>query len=467
MGLGLLVRLSVVGWAWGSFPPVADGSFYQVVAARIASGQGYTWLWPDGVVTHAAHYPVGYPALVGALYAVLGAEPEIAMLLNAVLGALAVLGAHRLAAAVSTRRGAVLGALAVALHPGLVAYTPALMTEGVVAALLVIAGGLVAEARLAVTASGGWAWRVALGVLLGLAVLVRPQNLLAVPLLGLAAAGRPGWLAAGRSSVAVTLLALSLVLPWTLRNCFTMGTPGRFTPSACLLVSANAGWNLFIGASPGATGQWVALDRLGVPDECVEVYGEADKDRCFGQAGLRHLRAEPVRWLGLIPAKLGATFDGCGAASYYLHASNPERFGLRLGRWLDGLETLWQRLSLLAGLFALWWAGTITGGGVWRPRWPLASLLMAAMVAAFTRQGWIAYLLLPVGVLGLGRALPRHAAACVAGAVVATTLLSHAVFFGAGRYSMVTFGVLGALAGSAWLDRSRWRAESSATAANG
>ena len=36
-GLGLLLRLLVVFWAAGLFPPTDDGRFYQVVAERIAA----------------------------------------------------------------------------------------------------------------------------------------------------------------------------------------------------------------------------------------------------------------------------------------------------------------------------------------------------------------------------------------------------------------------------------------------
>ena len=64
------------------------------MAARIAVGAGYTWAWPDGVVTYAAPYPVGYPALLGFVYALFGASPLSAMLLNAALGALLVVGVH-------------------------------------------------------------------------------------------------------------------------------------------------------------------------------------------------------------------------------------------------------------------------------------------------------------------------------------------------------------------------------------
>ena len=79
----LVARLIVVWWAAARFPPAEDGKFYDVVANRIARGLGYTWLWPDGVVTYAAHYPVGYPALVGGLYAVFGPLPVWAMVFNA------------------------------------------------------------------------------------------------------------------------------------------------------------------------------------------------------------------------------------------------------------------------------------------------------------------------------------------------------------------------------------------------
>src|SRR4029079_8391323 len=94
--IALAVRLAVVAWAAGRFPPAADGTYYQRIAERIAEGLGYTWLWPDGAVTYAAHYPVGYPALAGALYALFGPRPAVAMALNALLGALAAYAVHRM-----------------------------------------------------------------------------------------------------------------------------------------------------------------------------------------------------------------------------------------------------------------------------------------------------------------------------------------------------------------------------------
>src|SRR5262249_7485196 len=57
--VALDVRLAVVAWAAARFPPAADATYYQRIAERISQGLGYTWLWPDGAVTYAAHYPVG------------------------------------------------------------------------------------------------------------------------------------------------------------------------------------------------------------------------------------------------------------------------------------------------------------------------------------------------------------------------------------------------------------------------
>src|SRR5690606_5302938 len=104
------------------------------------------------------------------------------------------------------------------------------------ASLLAIAAALVDRAR----ASRSRAAAVGLGLVLGAAVLVRPQSLLLAPLFGLLAA-RPGasLLRRGELACGVTLLALVVCAPWTARNCAKM--------ERCALVSVNGGWNLAIG----------------------------------------------------------------------------------------------------------------------------------------------------------------------------------------------------------------------------
>src|SRR5450755_5175264 len=122
----LLLRGLLVLWAKDRFPPADDGTFYHLVAQRIAHGAGYTWLWPDGTVSYAAHYPVGYPALLGVVYALFGSRPVVAMSANALLGSFAVFAGQRITIRGASRCAALLTGLLLSLHPGLVFYTPAL-----------------------------------------------------------------------------------------------------------------------------------------------------------------------------------------------------------------------------------------------------------------------------------------------------------------------------------------------------
>jgi hypothetical protein len=440
LGVALAARLAVVAWAAARFPPAADGSFYHTIAQRIAAGLGYTWLWPDGAVTYAAHYPVGYPALVGAAYAIFGPRPAAAMGVNAVLGALAALAAHRLAhrAAEGPRaRGVALAAgLLVALHPGLVAYTPALMTEGVTAALVACAAALAARAR--ETASAGTrpaiAGGAAVGVVIGLATLVRPQSLVLAPAFGLLAAiGLPR-----RSVVAVagaaSLAAVLVCLPWTARNCARM--------ERCALVSVNGGWNLLIGADAASTGAWSPIK---VPDACREVWGEADKDACFGRAAQRWIGEHPAAWIALAPRKLAATFDYAGAAPWYLHEASPAAFPDTAKEALGAAETVYERALLLLSL--AWAARRTQDPDPPARRWARAGVAAAGGAFVLTLHAWIAYAAFAAACLLRGRALAgAHVLGGATAVVVLATMATHAVFFGAGRYSMVVFPLVSALA---------------------
>jgi 4-amino-4-deoxy-L-arabinose transferase-like glycosyltransferase len=430
--LALVVRVPLVAYAAERFPPADDGSFYQVVAGRIAEGLGYTWLWPDGAVTYAAHYPVGYPALIGAGYALFGPEPGVAMAINALFGVLGAVAAHALAASVAARGGALLAGALAALVPGLLLYTPALMTEAVAADLLILAAAVAAGPR----PRPLFARALLAGAALGLALLVRPQLLLVAPAFGALIGFRERdrgfrW----RGALIVSAVALAVCLPWTARNCQRL--------DGCAFVSANGGWNLFIGSSPLGRGGFAPIDRIGVPEECRTVFGEAGKDRCFGRAGARAIAERPLSWLALVPLKLGMTFDYGTASAHYLSASNPTLVGESEKIGIGALELLGQRLLLLAALLA---AARAPG-----PR-SRARRLVAVLSAfcALTPAGFLGWmgLLLVLGLLG--RTLLRHPPALVAGASVLATALIHAVFFGASRYALVCLPPLAALAGALW-----------------
>ncbi|MBW2526896.1 MAG: glycosyltransferase family 39 protein [Deltaproteobacteria bacterium] len=442
--MSLVVRLAVVAWAWGKLPPVADGFYYHRLATRLADGHGYTWLWPDGAVTYAAHYPVGYPAALALLYRAFGPSPELGMLLNAMVGALGVLAVHRLLVPFRRRRVAWLGAGLVALHPGLVLYTPAIMTEGVMASLLAIAVWAAASARRARAPKRRWLLLALVGLLLGGATLVRPQSILLAPLLGLWIGAR-SLRGALTSGAVVTALALALCAPWTMRNCERMGR--------CALVSVNGGWNLLIGTDPDGRG---AFAPLKVPDECREVFDEAEKDRCFERAAWTRIAAEPGPWLALAPRKLGVTFNYCGAAGWYLSEAGPAARAEEAKVAIGVVETIYQRLALLLALAAALPPGRVrrrlrtlripTDRAALR-RAAQLGLIAVGAVFALLEPGWVAYVALAAA-LALRRPSLLRSSAVYAGtaAVLVTLMLTHALFFGAGRYSLVAFPIICALA---------------------
>ena len=138
-------------------------------------------------------------------------------------------------------------------------------------------------------------------------------------------------------------LSVAVCLPWTLRNCARM--------DRCVFVSANGGWNLLIGSAPGADGAWIPIDeQRSVPAPCRNVFGEAEKDRCFGQAGMENIRRHPFSFIALIPRKLSVTFDYFGAPGHYLHTASPRAFDESSKLWLGVVETICERLLLLLGI---------------------------------------------------------------------------------------------------------------------
>ena len=295
--LALVPRLACALWFLSE--PVWDGHYYDFGARRLAAGLGYS---DDRTVLGQVlwhpwcHYPVGYSAALGAMYRAFGASAVVAGVFDALVGALLAVVTYGLATEVLSRARARAAGLLVALHPGLVLYGALVMTEPLAALLTLTAFWLFARDHRAVPIRGG-----ALGALaLGLAALVRPQALLCAPFLGLAVAMRSRASLGHRAALAVvtTLLALAPVLPWTARNCRVM--------DGCALVSTNAGWNLAIGAFPRATGRF---ETLRASDGCRDVTGQVQQDRCWLHYGLDQIREHPGHWLGLVPAKLGFTFD--------------------------------------------------------------------------------------------------------------------------------------------------------------
>jgi hypothetical protein len=434
--LALAPRL-YVALRW-SGEPVWDGHYYDFAARRIADGLGYSDDLSVGghTIWHPwCHYPVGYSALLALFYRVLGASHPVAAVADSLTGAaLAVVTWLLGREGLSPPRARAAG-LIVALHPGMILYGALEMTEPLAALLTLLAFWL--AVRDAKPERGSLVGALALGV----AALVRPQALLCAPFLGWmggrgSGARRAAWL------VLTCAVTLAPVLPWTARNCRVM--------DGCALVSTNGGWNLAIGAFPRATGRF---ETLRASDGCRDVTGQVAQDRCWFAYGVREISDHPRHWLGLIPAKLGFTFDHESFAVEYLHEARPEEWPEARRVAGRAITTAAHRLLLCAaalGCVALFRRGraSVSGGGILVLVGLLLLLALALATAAPTFWPlalaasflpWVPYpgsppwpwaLRLPVALLG-------------------STVLVHAVFFGEDRYHVVITPVLALLAAGA------------------
>jgi hypothetical protein len=400
--------------------PVWDGHYYDFGARRIAEGHGYS---DDRIVDGRVewhpwcHYPVGYSAFLALFYRVLGSESWVHHLANALTGAALVVVVFAIGIeALDSKRARLAGTLA-AVHPGLVLYGALVMGE-LLSALTILLAFLVA---VRVRGLRG----VALGALvLGASALVRPQALLCAPFLAIVA--RPGERI--RAIVLACAMPLLPIAPWTARNCRVM--------DGCALVSTNAGWNLAIGSFPRATGRF---ETLRASDGCREVTGQVQQDRCWLHYGLENIRAAPGRWLSLVPAKLANTFDHESFAVEYLREARPHAFPEeRRVAWRTVLTAIHRVLVVLMPLAFI---ALVRRGKHARAQGALLAATAVAAglaIAANPPTFWpivVAACVLPLLPIPGRPSIPPALVLLVV--LVATTALTHVLFFGDDRYHMV------------------------------
>jgi 4-amino-4-deoxy-L-arabinose transferase-like glycosyltransferase len=236
-----------------------DPWMYDYFADRIARGLGYTS--SDGVPT--AYYPVGYPATLGALYALVGSKVLAAKILNAFLGAATVCVTYRLAVSLLGFRIALVSGLLLALFPSQVYYSGTLLSEPLFTFLFMFG--------LLLATSGGWRAEgmtlrhaLGLGILMGAAALVRGITM-GIPVVMLIAS-RALFSSFRRALACAAVVAAGIVLfvlPWSVRSSLALGTP--------VLISTNVGDDLCIGNQPNSTGRFL------LSGPCFEGYEGLDR----------------------------------------------------------------------------------------------------------------------------------------------------------------------------------------------
>jgi len=318
-----------------------DASYARDALSLLRAGRYPMHRLPHGALQVSAYRPPGWPLALWGLWRVTGPSVPAARVLLAALGAVAAVLAALLARRLWSRREGLAAGALVACCPLLVAVGASLESETLFGALVL---GAVAAA-LAARGDGRLRWALLAGALAGLAALTRTNGLLAVPAVALLAAhGRRPLVPA----LAATLVAVALVVPWTVRNAERVHV---FAPVSTETGNTLAGTYNPVSLRAGA--RWLDPGRHGVYRAIYRRYGPA------AQADPK-LRAAVWRWVERHPAYPAEVAAADTARLLGLTGPGWAAFSLRT-------------MSLGGAAGALVWAGVLACSalalaGMWRAR---------------------------------------------------------------------------------------------------
>ncbi len=220
LGLALLVRVAYMD-ATPGYTLVHDARDYNGHAQSIAQGEGYSDTLAFG--RPSAFRPPGYTYFLGGVYQLAGVERapaeervKAARIAGAIVGTAGVALIGVLAAQLWGAWIAVLAMALAAVYLPLVLVTEAVMSESLfVVFMLGSLCAVIAHRR----SKRMLPWALLSGLLAGAAILTRANALVLLLPLALAAWNVPRWsLRALAPPVALVLVALLTLVPWTIRN---------------------------------------------------------------------------------------------------------------------------------------------------------------------------------------------------------------------------------------------------------
>lgn len=392
IALAVLARIAVALALGDTAQPIsgaADQVSYDTLAQRVVAGYGFSFPSPWYPFTPpdapTAHWSYLYTLYLAAVYALCGHHPLIARLVQAVASGAGCWLTFRIGQRLFDERVGLAAAALSAVYAYFIFFNAALMTQ----TFFILALLAAMDRALAIAARPTTAVWAALGVCLGVGVLLRQTLLLFAPLL----LAWLMWTTRGRSrrrdaALPVALLAL-FVLPWTARNYAAFGD--------FLLLNSNGGYFLYGSNHPD---QGTAFDQNYVAALPPELRGlpEPAVDRALLRAALGFIAADPVRFLRLSWSRAGIYFWllPSGASTPLANLARLCSFTLYLPFMLYGLVLSRHRWRLCVPLYLYLLVDTVLHLGSWaapRYRLPSDALLMVFAGAAVVALGrWLGLL---------------------------------------------------------------------------
>jgi 4-amino-4-deoxy-L-arabinose transferase-like glycosyltransferase len=213
--LGLVLQFAYV-LAIRHYKLAGDGPEYDAEAQLIAHGHLFYTRLPYGILHAGAWKAPLYPAWIGFWYALFGHHPLLVKLLQVPVGACTIPLTWLLARRLFGRRVALVAAVVVAVYPLAWQYEGTFYPEALATPLYVLL------LLLAFTGEPSRRRAVALGLLTGVALLLRPTTEFLFLGVLVAWSLRIGWRRGiGLTALSVAMAAL-VVAPWTIRNAIVM-----------------------------------------------------------------------------------------------------------------------------------------------------------------------------------------------------------------------------------------------------
>ena len=378
---------------------MGDALSYDTWARTLADGD---W-WGTEVFYQAPLYPY----LLGLIYAVFGADPMHARLVQALLGAgSSVMLGTAVRWLIGPRAGLVAGLLLALYAPGI--FLDSLLQKSAVdvACVTLI---MLAVAALVTRRSGALAWWGLLGLAVGALALTRENALVWIAVLAAWALVGAEARATGRLRVVSIYLAGVVVLlgPVAYRNYLVGGE--------WFVTTAQFGPNFYIGNHAGADGSYVSLrpgrgspefERRDATDLAQQARGRtlspAEVSAYWRDEALAFIVREPAAWVTLMSRKALLLMNAreavdTEAQESYAEWSWPLRIlgpvthpGVLLPLAVVGVWVLWptrRRFHVVALLGATLVAATLAFYVLARYRYPLVPFLIVPAAAALADPG--------------------------------------------------------------------------------
>jgi len=257
----------------GHDPLTSDASQYDVIARNLATGHGFSAVYPQLKVHETAFRPPLYPMLLGAVYWIFGISIGLARGLNVVLGVTVVGLTFYVVQRHISRTAAIWAALAVAVMPNLIANDTFTLDEPLALVLILLMVHFLLRQR--------WIWA---GVAVGLLTLTRPSAQFLILVLAIWLIFRVGW----KKMLIFAVTAGLVVTPWVIRNWVQIGTP---------TIATSNGYNWAAIYSPPAQQAGVFIDPIYDPyfaSHRILQFNEAKWSSYLESVGVDNLEHHPT-----------------------------------------------------------------------------------------------------------------------------------------------------------------------------